>query len=130
MAFISKTELWKQRHIGVGTVDNQGSTALIVTYIVNGKSHYDVVAVILLPLKNSKAVKKSAALKSLGEKSCEIKGGGQEMAAMRKVISLLCSRYHLCSRDITLLIVLLLCTTPACFSTFYQCAAIYGSYSS
>ena len=33
-------------------------------------------------LKNSQAVKKSVALKSLGEKSCEIKGGGQEMAAM------------------------------------------------
>ena len=28
------------------------------------------------------------------------------------------------NRDITLLIVLLLCTTPACFSTFYQCAMV------
>ena len=27
-------------------------------------------------------MKNGAALKSLGEKSCEIKGGGQEMAAM------------------------------------------------
>ena len=34
------------------------------------------------PLKNSQAVKKNVALKSLGEKSCEIKGGGQEMVAM------------------------------------------------
>ena len=32
--------------------------------------------------KNSQAVKNGAALKSLGEKSCEIKGGSQEMAAM------------------------------------------------
>ena len=32
--------------------------------------------------KNSQAVKKGAVLKSLGEKSCEIKGGSQEMAAM------------------------------------------------
>ena len=36
----------------------------------------------MYPLKNSQAVKKSADLKSLGEKSCEIKGDGQEMAAM------------------------------------------------
>ena len=35
-----------------------------------------------LPHKNSQAVKNDAALKSLCEKSCEIKGGGQEMAAM------------------------------------------------
>ena len=34
------------------------------------------------PHKNSQAVKNSATLKRLGEKSCEIKGGGQEMAAM------------------------------------------------
>ena len=34
------------------------------------------------PNKNSQAVKNGAALKSLGEKSCEIKGGSQEMAAM------------------------------------------------
>ena len=32
--------------------------------------------------QNSQAVKNGAALKSLGEKTCEIKGGGQEMAAM------------------------------------------------
>ena len=32
--------------------------------------------------KNSQAVKKGVALKSLGKKSCEIKSGGQEMAAM------------------------------------------------
>ena len=32
--------------------------------------------------KNSQAVKKGAALKSLGEKSCEIKSGSQQMAAM------------------------------------------------
>ena len=32
--------------------------------------------------KNSQAVKKGVALKSLGEKNCEIKGGGQQMAAM------------------------------------------------
>ena len=32
--------------------------------------------------KAAKLQKKSVALKSLGEKSCEIKGGGQEMAAM------------------------------------------------
>ena len=35
------------------------------------------------PHKNSQAVKKGAALKSLGEKSCEKqKGGGQQMATM------------------------------------------------
>ena len=28
------------------------------------------------------------------------------------------------SRDITLLIVLLSCTTPACFSAFYRCAMV------
>ena len=38
--------------------------------------------VVLYPHKNSQAVKKWCGLKSLGEKSCEIKGGGQEMAAM------------------------------------------------
>ena len=32
--------------------------------------------------KNSQVVKNGAALKSLGEKGCEIKGGGQEIAAM------------------------------------------------
>ena len=32
--------------------------------------------------KNSQAVKKGVALKNLGEKSCEIKGGSQQMAAM------------------------------------------------
>ena len=32
--------------------------------------------------QNSHAVKKWCSLKILGEKSCEIKGGGQEMAAM------------------------------------------------
>ena len=32
--------------------------------------------------KNSQAVKKGAALKNLGEISYEIKGGGQQMAAM------------------------------------------------
>ena len=31
-------------------------------------------------------LKKSAALKSLGEKSCEIKGGGHEMAAMMSML--------------------------------------------
>ena len=40
----------------------------------------------LLYIKSTKkqpsCKKKSAALKNLGEKSCEIKGGGQEMAAM------------------------------------------------
>ena len=36
----------------------------------------------IYPHKNSQAVKNGAALKSLGEKSCEIKGGSQEMAAM------------------------------------------------
>ena len=41
------------------------------------------IPVYIHPLKNSQAVKKkSAALKSLGEKNYEIKGGGQEMAAM------------------------------------------------
>ena len=34
------------------------------------------------PHKNSQAVKNEAALESQGEKSCEIKGDGQEMAAM------------------------------------------------
>ena len=28
------------------------------------------------------------------------------------------------SRDITLLIDLMFCTTPACFSTFYRCATV------
>ena len=32
--------------------------------------------------KQPSCEKMGAALKSLGEKSCEIKGGGQEMAAM------------------------------------------------
>ena len=32
--------------------------------------------------QNSQAVKNGVALKILGEKSCEIKGGGLEMAAM------------------------------------------------
>ena len=32
--------------------------------------------------KTAKLWKNGVALKSLGEKSCEIKGGGQEMAAM------------------------------------------------
>ena len=32
--------------------------------------------------KNSQAVKKGVALKSLGLKSCEIKGGDQQMAAI------------------------------------------------
>jgi len=32
------------------------------------------------PCKNSQAVKSGATLKSLGEKSSEIKGGGQEIA--------------------------------------------------
>ena len=32
--------------------------------------------------QNSQAVKNGVVLKSLGEKSCEIKGGCQEMAAM------------------------------------------------
>jgi len=32
--------------------------------------------------KNRQAVKKCAAPKSLNEKRCEIKGGGQEMAAI------------------------------------------------
>ena len=32
--------------------------------------------------KNSQAVKKSCSFISLGEKSCEIKGGSEEMAAM------------------------------------------------
>ena len=40
----------------------------------------------LYPHKNSQAVKKGAALKSLGEKSCEIKGGGQQMAAMMLIL--------------------------------------------
>ena len=39
---------------------------------------------ILSTKKNSQAVKKGAALKSLGEKSCEIKSGSQQMAAMMK----------------------------------------------
>ena len=36
----------------------------------------------IYPHKNSQAVKKWCGLKSLDEKSCEIKGGSQEMAAM------------------------------------------------
>ena len=32
--------------------------------------------------------------------------------------------YHKHSRDTTLLVVLILCTTPACFSTFYRCAMV------
>ena len=36
----------------------------------------------IYPYKNSQAVKKWCGLKKLAEKSCEIKGGGQEMAAM------------------------------------------------
>ena len=39
------------------------------------------------PCKNSQAVKTGVALKSLGEKSCESKGGGQEMITE---IALLC----------------------------------------
>ena len=35
-----------------------------------------------LPHKSNQAVKKWCGLKILGEKSCEIKGGSQEMAAM------------------------------------------------
>ena len=38
------------------------------------------------PHKNSQAVKNGAALKSLGEKICEIKGGGQEMVAMMLIL--------------------------------------------
>ena len=33
------------------------------------------------PCKNSRALKIGVALKSLGEKSCEIKGGSQELTA-------------------------------------------------
>ena len=33
-------------------------------------------------------MKNGAALKSLGEKSCEIKGGGQEMAAMMLMLKM------------------------------------------
>ena len=40
------------------------------------------------PHKNSQAVKKWCGLKSLGEKSCEIKGGGQEMAAMMLMLKI------------------------------------------
>ena len=36
----------------------------------------------LYPHKNNQAVKKGAALKNLGEKSCEIKGGSQQMATV------------------------------------------------
>ena len=36
--------------------------------------------------KQQSCKKKSAAFKSLGEKSCEIKGGGHEMAAMMLMI--------------------------------------------
>ena len=38
------------------------------------------------PHKNSQAVKKGVAFKSLDEKSCEIKGGGQQMAAMMLIV--------------------------------------------
>ena len=34
----------------------------------------------------SQAVKKWFGIKSLGEKTCEIKGGGQEMAAMMSIL--------------------------------------------
>ena len=36
--------------------------------------------------QKSQAMKNGAALNSLGEKSCEIKGGGQEMAAMMLIL--------------------------------------------
>ena len=40
----------------------------------------------LIHSKTAKLSKRSAAFKSLGEKSCEIKGGGQEMAAMMSML--------------------------------------------
>ena len=39
--------------------------------------------------QNSQAVKNGAALKSLDEKTCEIKGGGKEMAAMMLMLILI-----------------------------------------
>ena len=45
--------------------------------------HYEFC--MLLLHKNSQAVKKGAALKSLGQKSFEIKGGSQQMAACNDV---------------------------------------------
>ena len=41
-------------------------------------------------MQNSQAVKKCVALKSLGKKTCEIKGGSQEMATnILRFVSLL-----------------------------------------
>ena len=36
--------------------------------------------------KNNQAMKKGVASKSLGEESCEIKGGGQQMAAVMLIL--------------------------------------------
>ena len=50
--------------------------------MININTAFKMSITIIMIHKNSQAVKNGVALKSLGEKSCKTKGGGQEMAAM------------------------------------------------
>ena len=63
-----------------------------MTALLEYFSLHNLISAVVEICTNSQAVKKGVALKNLGKKSCEIKSGGQEMAAMMLMLELFLPR--------------------------------------